>query len=155
MAYQKKRPEDRIGHPHGAFKDFAPVTQGQSRRKELPAIPEASERWHPQARSWFNSLKLSGQSELYEASDWATAVCAAEAYDVFLRNHSPGVFAGFVRLSESLGSTFIDRKKARVDLVDPDHTDRDEEAADKSVVNWQARLGRHLRPVVDPPDEGA
>jgi len=140
MAYRKKDPQDRIGHPHGAFQDIGPVTQGRSRRADIPAIPEASPNWHPQARSWFNSLKLSGQSDLFEASDWATAVCAAQAYDSFLRNHSPGVLAAFVRMSERLGATYIDRKKARIDLADPDAADADEDAADNVVWGWQERL---------------
>ena len=158
MAYQKKDPKDRIGHPHYAAVDTGPILYGKSRREEIPAIPEASEYWLPQARSWFNSLKLSGQSEWYEASDWATAICAAEAYDRFLRTQSPGILAGFVRLSERLGATVIDRKKCRIELDGPNHADVDEEAADKAVTNWQFRLGskakRHgLAPVPDPDPE--
>ena len=105
-------------------------------------IPTASEQWKPQARSWYNSLKLSGQSDFYEASDWATAVCAAQAYDTFLRTNSPGILAQFVRLSESLGATHSNRKRSGIELDEPEHTDADEEAADRAVNNWQLRLVR-------------
>ena len=108
--HQRKRPEDRIGHRSAArdARDLArygyaasgPVSRARSRRAELPAIPQASEKWLPQSRSWFNSLKLSGQSEFYEASDWMMAVIAAEAFDRFLRTYNASILQNFVRLSE-------------------------------------------------------
>jgi hypothetical protein len=143
--HQRKRPEDRIGHPHGASVDEGPVTRGRSRRHEITVLPEASERWLPQSRSWFNSLKLSGQTEFWEASDWATAVCAAEVYDRFVRTRNASLLAQFTRLSERLGVTAIDRKRARVELETPD---ADEQAADASILRWHARLG--IRPLPDP-----
>jgi hypothetical protein len=103
-------------------------------------IPTASPEWKPQARSWFNSLRLSGQSKYYEASDWATAVAAAQAYDIFLRTHSPGILSQFVRLSERLGATITDRRRSGIEMDEPEHTDADEEAADKAVTDWQLRL---------------
>lgn len=116
--------------------------QDSSKSAYTGPIPTASEQWKPQARSWYNSLKLSGQSEYYQASDWATAVAAAQAYDIFLRTHSPGIFSQFVRLSERLGATITDRRKSGIELDEPDHNDADEEAADRAVNNWQLRLVR-------------
>ena len=113
--------------------------KGRTRRDGIP-IPVASPEWKPQARSWFNSLGLSGQSEFYEASDWATAVAAAQAYDMWLRTQSPGILSQFVRLSERLGATLMDRRRGGMDLDDPEHSDADEEAADKTVKDWQLRL---------------
>lgn len=109
-------------------------------RSYTGAIPTASDQWKPQARSWYNSLRLSHQSDYYEASDWATAVAAAQAYDIFLRTHSPGIFAQFVRLSERLGATITDRRKSGIEAEEPEHTDADEDAADKTVKDWQLRL---------------
>lgn len=140
MAYKKKDPRDRIGHSHGAVADEGPITRGRSRRNEIPAIPTASERWLPQARSWYNSLALSGMMELYEASDWATAVCAAQAYDTFLRTRNASILAHFSRLSERLGATLIDRKRAQVELSEPEPADHDNDAADAVVLEWRNRL---------------
>ena len=116
-----------------------PVTKGQTRRAGI-AIPQADPAWLPITRSWFNSLLLSGQSDFYEASDYATAVVAAKSYDIFLRTYNASVLAQFVRLSERLGVTIADRKRAHIELVDPDVTDADEEAADATVLSWQEKF---------------
>jgi hypothetical protein len=118
--------------------------RGNTRRAEIP-IPDADEHWLPEAQSWFRSLKLSGQSEFYEASDWATAVAAAHAYDIFLRTYNASILAHFTRLSERLGVTIVDRKHARIELDEPQEPqDIDEEAADNVVHGWQERLNaRH------------
>jgi hypothetical protein len=138
----RKRPENRSGAPSGAADDprFIKVSAGTSTaRSDLPT-PKADPKWKPEARSWFNSLSLSGQSEFYEPSDWATAVAAAQAYDVFLRTYNASIFAQFVRLSERLGATVTDRKRSRIELALPEPTDEDEDAADAAVQGWQGRL---------------
>lgn len=144
MAYQKKPPGSHLGHPHHARSDprnqeSGPVTRGRTRREGI-AIPVADERWMPEARSWFNSLKLSGQCEWYEASDWATATAAARALDISLRTHNASWFTSFVKLSERLAVTVVDRSRARIELGEPERADADEEAADNVVHGWQARL---------------
>ena len=117
-----------------------PSLRGKTRRANIP-IPDADERWLPEVQSWFRSLKLSGQAEFYEASDWATAVAAARAYDMAIKTGSPGWFGNFVRLSERLGATITDRKRAKIELDEPDDPlDIDEEAADTVVHGWQDRL---------------
>lgn len=114
--------------------------RGKTRRASIP-IPDADDNWRPEAQSWFRSLKLSGQSEFYEASDWATAVAAAHAYDIFLRTYNASLLAHFVRLSERLGATVVDRKRARIELDEPGELrDVDEEVADNVVHGWQERL---------------
>jgi hypothetical protein len=118
---------------------YVAQSRGRSNRGTFP-IPEANEQWMPQARSWYNSLRLSGQSEFFEASDWATAICAAQAYDIFLRTYNAAIFASFVRLSERLGACILDRKRGRVELEDPEPQDADEDAADEAVQGWQRRL---------------
>jgi hypothetical protein len=141
-AQQFKRPETRQGSRPTSVNDdprYIAVARGLSTREGLPR-PKADPKWKPEARSWYNSLELSGQSEFYEASDWATAVAAAHAYDVFLRTYNASIFAQFVRLSERLGCTILDRKRGRVELGEPDPSDEDEEAADAAVQGWQGRL---------------
>src|SRR6516164_11793264 len=125
---QKKPIQDHIGHSHGTAAskhwdpNFGTIHRAPS-RKEGIRIPEADPRWKPEAQSWFRSLKLSGQSEWYEASDWATAVAAAQAYDIFLRTHNASILGSFVRLSERLGATITDRKRSRIELADPEPED--------------------------------
>jgi hypothetical protein len=136
-----KKPERRSGAPAGPGDDprYIVVARGLSTREGIP-IPEPDADWKAPARSWFNSLKLSGQSAFYEASDWATAVAAARAYDIFLRTYNASIFAQFVKLSERLGVTVIDRKRSRIELSDPEPEDVDEDAADAAVLGWHGRL---------------
>lgn len=140
----RKKPENRSATNSGTSSvddpRFIAVAKGQSMREGI-TIPTAAEHWCPQARSWFNSLKLSGQSAFYEASDWATAVCAAESYDMFFRTHNASHMGNFVRLSERLVVTVSDRKRSRIELDDPEVSDADEEAADAAVIDWHKRLG--------------
>jgi len=114
---------------------------GKTRRDGIP-VPSADERWLPEVQSWFRSLLLSGQSDFYQASDFATAVAAAQAYDIFLRTYNGSIFAHFVRLSERLGCTVVDRKRNRIELDEPDGEPRDQDAdhADSVVYGWQERL---------------
>jgi len=137
----RKAPERRGGAATSAVDDprYISVAKGQSRSAGL-RLPDADPRWKPEAQSWFRSLKLSGQSDFYEASDWATAVAAAQAYDIFLRTHNASILGSFVRLSERLGATITDRKRSRIELADPEPEDLDEDAADEAIQGWQARL---------------
>jgi|SRR5215469_2150759 len=138
----KKKPEERTGNTTGPMDDprYIALTRGQSKRKDIP-IPEAAEQWHPQAKSWFNALKMSGQSDFFEASDWATAVFCAQLYDLFMRTQRANVLPAFERLSSRLGVTVVDRKRNRIELGDEDVTDKDEEAAKEAVIKWHGRLG--------------
>lgn len=135
------------GDGFGTLADKAPST------RDGISIPEADPKWKPSARSWFNSLKLSGQSAVYEASDWATAVAAAEAYNIWLRTYNASTLAQFVRLSERLGCTIVDRKRGRISLSDPKPSDADEDAADDAVHGWQSRLYVVPEPGADPDDD--
>jgi hypothetical protein len=138
----RKQPTQRGGGATSAVDDprYISVTQGEARRKGIP-IPQPNPNWNPAVQSWYRALRLSGQSQFYEASDWATAVAAAQAYDIFLKTYNASVFASFVRLSERLGVTIVDRKRSRIELSDGDVTDADEEAADNTIIEWQGRLG--------------
>jgi len=142
MTKPRKQPEKRGGAATSAIDDprFIAVAKGTSRRKGIP-IPGADPSWNPIVQSWFRSLTLSGQSDFYEASDWATAVLAAKAYDIFLKTYNAGILGNFVRLSERLGVTITDRKRSRIELDDPEGVDQDEEAADAAVIDWSKRLG--------------
>lgn len=136
---QKNQP-----HDHRYIAESGPITRGRTRSAGI-TIPEADPRWLPLSRSWYNSLKLSGQSDWYEASDWATAVTAADAFDKFLRTRNATILAHFVRLSERLAVTVVDRARARIYLAEPEPTDADEEAADAKVLQWQQKLHEQRR----------
>jgi hypothetical protein len=141
-AHSTKRPEHRYGSTPGSIDNdprYIQVANGQASGSDFPP-PKPDPKWKPEARSWFNSLGLSGQSEFYEPSDWATAVAAAQAYDVFLRTYNASIFAQFVRLSERLGATVTDRKRSRIELAIPDVTDEDEDEADEAINTWHSRL---------------
>lgn len=143
MVAAKKKPENRStrsgGSSSGDDPRYIAVARGQSTRDGIP-IPGANPKWKPEAQSWFRALKLSGQSEFFEASDWATAVAAAGAYDIFLRTYNGNILTQFNRMSERLGCTVIDRKKSRIELAEPEPTDEDEDAADEILSEWQGRL---------------
>jgi hypothetical protein len=138
----KKKPEERSGGGTGILDDprYVAVTAGTSRSKKIP-IPMANPEWDITVQSWFRALALSGQSEFYEASDWATAVMAAQIYDMYLRTWRANLLPPLLRLSERLGVTIIDRKRNRIELSDEEVTDVDEEAADEAVIKWRGRLG--------------
>jgi hypothetical protein len=138
----RKKPEQRTGAAAGFADDprFVAIAKGTSRRHRIP-IPDVNPNWHSSAQSWFRALKLSGQCEFYEASDWATAVFCAQIYDTFMRTQKASLLPAFMRLSERLGVTVIDRKRNRIELDEPELTDEDEDAANEAVVQWHGRLG--------------
>jgi hypothetical protein len=141
-SHNVQKPEHRYGSRTGSLDNdprYIQIARGQASDGDIPR-PKPDPKWKPEARSWFNSLALSGQSEFYEPSDWATAVAAAQAYDVFLRTYNASIFAQFVRLSERLGCTISDRKRSRIELGEPDPTDEDEDSADEVVEGWHGRL---------------
>ena len=141
--HSRKKPADRSANSRGSGNGddprFIAVARGRSTNADIP-IPRPDPKWKPEAQSWFRSLALSGQSEFYEASDWSTAVAAAQAYDVFLKTYNASIFAQFVRLSERLGCTITDRKRSRIELAEPDPGDEDEDRADDSIKDWHGRL---------------
>ena len=116
------------------------ATTRAKRLSEGIPIPNPSPNWRPEVRSWFNALKRSGHSVFFEASDWATAVAAAQCYDRFLRSDNASILAQFVRLTERLGCTEIDRKKARIELTGAGLRDEDHEAASAEVISLTKRL---------------
>ena len=108
-----KRSDRRMGHHKPEGPELRKGIAGAT-----PDIPPASEDWHPIARDWYESLATSGQSQYYEASDWATAVYVAEAMS---RNLAQGRFSA--QLFQSVTSAMTEllttegaRRRARVEL---------------------------------------
>jgi hypothetical protein len=80
---------------------------------------------------------------LYEASDWATAVIAAQLLDTYLRTRSLPVFKEWRLITARLGITIADRHAARILLDEPEPEtprDEDEDAADASILSWHRKL---------------
>jgi hypothetical protein len=140
---RRPKPENdvRLGHGSVTHEDPRYLSTTRAQRQPVTVVPEASGRWHATARSWFNSLKLSGQSDFFQASDWMMAVTAAEMYDRFLRTDNASILAQFVRVSERLGCTELDRKRGRIELVDGGARDEDKERAAGAVISWKNHLG--------------
>lgn len=134
-------PEPKPGDESAPEQDPRYIATSKAMRMPVPAIPEASERWNPIVRSWYNSLKLSGQTQLWQPSDWTTAVLAADAYNRFIQTGNGQILVTFNRMSERLGVTEIDRKRARIELTTESEVDQDKERAAKQVISWKGRLG--------------
>lgn len=85
-------------------------------------LPRVSPGWHPLMKDWFRSLKESGQSQFYEASDWQTARLLAEIMSQELNSDEPvkaSMLAEFNRAAASLMTTEGERRRLRVELQAP------------------------------------
>ena len=56
-------------------------------------VPPADPSWHTLAVGWYESLKISGQSQFYEPSDWAAAQVAAWYITELVRKPSSVAFS--------------------------------------------------------------
>ena len=95
------------------------VTRGQAGPRPTP--PPVPHGWHSIARQWFNSLKTSGQSEYYEASDWAHALFVGEAMTRWLSGTSDDkmpaqLFAAIMQGMSELLTTEGARRRAKLEL---------------------------------------
>ena len=83
-----------------------------------PDIPPVQDHWHPIAQEWYRSLSESGQSQYYEASDWATAVFVAEAMsrNLLQGRFSAQLFASVMSAMSDLLTTEGARRRARIEL---------------------------------------
>jgi hypothetical protein len=135
-----KDPDKRHGHDMGSQDSRAGIEKMPA-GKVLPP-PKTNTQWHPYAQGWFNALKISGQSAQYEASDWATALIAAQLLDEMLVGGfpSPGLVAEWNDMASRLCTTLGDRRRARIQLIRGGMTDADEAAADAQVHDLSKRL---------------
>jgi hypothetical protein len=110
--------------------------------------PKGNPKWHPVARRWFDSLKVSGQAVFWEPSDWAVAEILAETMsrelrpkfvaldaqgDPILRETPiPGAALGAIlRGMTDLAVTEGARRRARIELERPKVSD-----AGPASVTW-------------------
>ena len=122
VMYQKKRPEDRIGHPHYATCRIHGTRKAARYRADArgartcPPSRQAIEKWLPQSRSWYNCLSSAGQSEFYEASGLGDGRCASASLRHIPQTTTRAILAAFRAAMERLGATVADRKKAGIEL---------------------------------------
>ena len=83
-----------------------------------PKIPPVRKEWHPAAKAWYQSLKVSGQSQWYEQSDWAQAWIGAELIsDVLLsEKRSPTMVHQWLAMASELMVTEGSRRRLHVEL---------------------------------------
>lgn len=115
------------------------VTAAGGKRGELPRV---SPHWHPLMKDWFRSLKESGQSQFYEASDWQTARLLAEVMSQELNSGEPvkaSMLGEFNRAAASLMTTEGERRRLRVELQSP-QADQDDETVVSIMARYKDKL---------------
>lgn len=105
----------------------AKLTKGV--RSQKPFIPKMDPDWHPSARYIYASIKKSGQSDFYEASDWAYAYSVCEDLSNFKKMSRPSAQMAAVVYSalNQLLLTEGERRRARIELEDPKDEEQDAE----------------------------
>lgn len=119
--------------------------------------PEADENWHPVAKAWFDALGTSGQSQLYQPSDWATAVLIAESMSRDLSPQAIGIteqgevvrdviplkgasLSAYLRAMAVLMVTEGDRRRLHLELERTKASDPDEDRSQATITSLQSRL---------------
>lgn len=131
-----KRSDQKLGH-------HKPVDVTKAPAGPRAAPPQPDPRWHFIAARFYTSLMTSGQSQFYEASDWATAYYIAEAMH---RGLNPGkfsavLFAAVMTAMGSLGVTEGDRRRMGLELQrNPEH-DADEDASVLALAGYRRDAG--------------
>ena len=120
--------------------EIGPVTRGRSAAQAFPSRRRATAGCRP----------CSLGSAASSSPDRASFTRLATGRQPWLRHrltisscrtYNASVLGSFVRLSERLGVTVVDRARARIELAEPAPEDADDNAADRTVIEWQGRLG--------------
>lgn len=129
---------------------------GESKGSRMPPVDKD---WHPIARNWYESLGKSGQSEFYEASDWALAQLTAESISrdlepqVIGRNKATGKpikakmpikgasLSAYLSSMTALMVSEGDRRRAGIELrkVGPETAEPEEASNVTSMDRFRAR----------------
>jgi hypothetical protein len=118
-----------------------PVTKGAAAPRVT--VPAASSEWNSIARRWYASLKLSGESQWYEPSDWMHAWVSAEMLSRMLEADklSAMLYASWSSDTARLLVTEGDRRRLRMELEREKAADPDADAGVAQMDAWRARLG--------------
>jgi hypothetical protein len=79
-------------------------------------VPPTDLSWHPLAVGWYESLKISGQSQFYEPSDWAAAQVAAWYITELVRKPSSVAFSAAWSAMGALLTTEGERRRVRLEI---------------------------------------
>ena len=105
--------------------------------------PPADESWHRLAVDWYRALAVSGQSEFFQASDWAQAQVWAHLLSVELLKDKPSamMIAAWASGAGELLTTEGARRRMRIELERAKPSDPGEDHADATVTDLTARIG--------------
>jgi hypothetical protein len=73
--------------------------------------------WHELAKDWYESLKISGQSDFYEPSDWAQARVLGEMLNTILKSMNGQAFAAWLSGAADLLTSEGQRRRLRLELT--------------------------------------
>lgn len=138
-------------------KPAIPVKKAARKAPIKPKALKADSDWHPIALSLYESLARSGQSDGYEASDWAIAylTCESISRDLapqvvgftpsgeILRSTIPmkgASLAAYLKAFTSLLMTEGDRRRAGLELQKGVKVDPDGDRASATVTDIRSRL---------------
>jgi hypothetical protein len=112
------------------------ITKAPSKRVNRPALADPD--WHPIAKTWYDSLAKSGQSEFYQASDWAFAYSLAEDLSDYKRQtkRSAVMLSSIMTGMTLLLTTEGDRRRVNIELHEPEQ----ETGVAKAAVNEYMEL---------------
>lgn len=127
--------------------DQQEITKGVRREVE---IPDADPNWHPIARMLWDSLRVSGQSDFYQQSDWAFAYSVCEDLHQYKmpRISSDGepyfkrsgqMLQAIYSAMSNLLVTEGDRRRVRIELEEP--TPDETPAAVLAIADYKNQLG--------------
>jgi hypothetical protein len=113
-----------------------------------PTIPACPVKWHEIAKAWFKSLKTSGQSSYYEASDWTHALFIGEAMSRWLSYTSADkapaqLFQAICAGMNDLLTTEGMRRRVKLELI------REPETTPSSIALMQSYRDRHAKAEIE------
>ena len=131
----------RSGQRRRANKPDVPIIQAAG--AESVPIPGPIELWHHLAREWFESLKVSGQAQFFEPSDWAQARIWADLLSRALLSDRPSgmMIAAWAAGASELLTTEGARRRMRIELERAKPVDADAELAGAMILDLADKLG--------------
>ncbi|QDP44208.1 terminase small subunit [Streptomyces phage Celia] len=126
------RPRERKGG------DAKAVTKGVARPT---SVPNADRDWHPIARKVWDGAKASGQTDFYQASDWAILYSLCDDLSAFKKSKVRSAQMAQT-LYSALGNLLLtegDRRRAGIELNEP--PDESEAASVVAIADYKKELG--------------
>jgi hypothetical protein len=103
-------------------------------------VPNADPSWHPLAVGWYESLKISGQSQFYEPSDWAAAQVAAWYITELVRKPSSVAFSAAWSAMGALLTTEGERRRVRLEIERAKPVETVPEGV-SDIAAWRSKAG--------------